>query len=102
MIFCKGYTFSKVEERERKGGKEKSLSELHYMFGGYTRRTTVKGATRRIECYPKIWCSVIRRRCMSRPKGTDASQMLRLVMHVPTTFLFNLCKCQIVSDPTQY
>ena len=101
MIFCKGYTFSKVEEREKRGEK-KSLSELHYMFGGYTRRTTVKGATRRIECYPKIWCSVIRRRCMSRPKGTDASQMLRLVMHVPTTFLFNLCKCQIVSDPTQY
>jgi len=54
LISHKGYVFFKVEKREKKKKKKITSSKLHRAFGGYTRRTTVKGAARRIEHRPKM------------------------------------------------
>ena len=54
LLFCRGCTFSKVEEKERKEKeKKKTSSKLHHVCSGYTHQTTVKGKARRIKCCPK-------------------------------------------------
>jgi hypothetical protein len=75
LFLTRAMYFSRLK-REKKKEKEITSLKLHRVFGGYTRRTTMKRTARRIEHRPKIWYLVIGRCRMHRPKGVGASHML--------------------------
>lgn len=96
LFLTRAMYFSRLKrERERK--KITSL-KLHRAFSGYTRRTTVKGAARRIEHRPEMWYSTTGRCRMHCPKSVGASHMLARASF-SSFVLFNLYKYQIAPDP---